>query len=176
MCCLLPALLPLPSTPGLLQLAHPWGLGQGTSDNTALLPTARSSYHIPDCLFPPFALLCHQSFTLFLLACAEPRFTVLPTHRSTYRKIGTFSTFLPSVFCQTEVTSHCVSGRPPIEIIITVYVNLNQLAFTQNIFGSFLFIYFGSFLISSYKYLLIGMFNILTFNITIYILEFKSTF
>lgn len=40
----------------------------------------------------PFALLCHQSFTLFLLACAEPRFTVL-THRSTYRKIGTFLPF-----------------------------------------------------------------------------------
>ena len=168
MCCLLPALLPLPSTPGLLQLTHPWGLGQDTSNNPVLLSTARFSYHIPDCLFPPFALLCHQSFTLFLLACAEPCFTVLLTHRSTYRKIGTFSTFLPSVFCQTEVTSHCVSGRPPIEIIITVYVNFNQLSFTQNIFGSFL--------ISSYKYLLIGMFNTLTFNITIYILEFKSTF
>ena len=41
----------------------------------------------------PFALPCHQSFTLFLLACAEPHFTVLLIHRSTYRKIGTFSTF-----------------------------------------------------------------------------------
>lgn len=50
---LLPAFAtPHPQRPGLMQLIHPGGFGQDTSNNPALLPTAQSGYHIPDCLFP----------------------------------------------------------------------------------------------------------------------------
>lgn len=60
----------------------------------------------------PFALLLHQSSMLCLLACVEPHFSLLLTHKSIYRKI------------QREAMSGSVSGRPQIEIIIVAYGNL----------------------------------------------------
>lgn len=110
---LLPSPPPLPSTP-----VSCCSLALGVSART-LLSFAQSGYHIR-VYSHPFATLCHQSFMLLLLACAEPHFSLLLTHKSTYRKI------------QREDMSCCVAGRPQIEIIVVAYVNLKGASKKKN--------------------------------------------
>lgn len=113
--------------PGLLHLLHPAAHVSAPPQCRLLLLTPRLPeetsnnlswpLHTPSITslflyFHPFDLLVHQSCMLCLLACVEPHFSLLLTHKSTYRKI------------QREAISRCISGRPQIEIIIVAYGNL----------------------------------------------------